>query len=368
MTVEAMAEDGQVIDAEVDESEATDTLDSSERGSDESPAKFEAAPQCAGCHRRGVSLSLLENGKRYCDRCAQEVERLMGIGPLFPTAQTLPTHDAHEAHDGGAHDDHEHSDNHHYSHDDGHDGAVEAHEEPEYELGHEPDEHDQYDQYDERDVDFGETESADEAEIVAEAPDLDGAGQDGADLAEDDAEEPTAIAEAEAAASAPVNEPEPASEAAHELAEAPAAEAAAVESEPAASGEPPSAGDEARRSLQELASKVGQQNQEAAEAVHPLIPKPTTVSAEPLEEHALMERVEEQIRPPATEAAQPTPAAQPAASGGNELVAALAAERDRLLDQRRALEARFRADVEAIDDRLVHVESLLGSQGVAIAS
>jgi hypothetical protein len=43
-----------------------------------------------------IGLTLLENGKRYCERCAQEVERLMGIGPLVPSAAELADDHDHE--------------------------------------------------------------------------------------------------------------------------------------------------------------------------------------------------------------------------------------------------------------------------------
>ena len=46
----------------------------------------------------------------------------------------------------------------------------------------------------------------------------------------------------------------------------------------------------------------------------------------------------------------------------------LEAERARLLEQRNNLERRFRTDVESIDDRLAHVESLLSDGPVSQAS
>ena len=77
-----------------------------------------------------------------------------------------------------------------------------------------------------------------------------------------------------------------------------------------------------------------------------------------------MERVQEQTRPVQLEATV-TPAASAPPS---DLLGALSAERSRLLDQRELLEVRFRAETEAIDGRLVHVESLLGDQRESLAS
>ncbi len=38
--------------------------------------------QCSGCHRRGATLFLFENGKLYCSNCAGNVKRL-GIVPII---------------------------------------------------------------------------------------------------------------------------------------------------------------------------------------------------------------------------------------------------------------------------------------------
>jgi hypothetical protein len=76
-----------------------------------------------------------------------------------------------------------------------------------------------------------------------------------------------------------------------------------------------------------------------------------------------MERVQEQTRPVRLEATASAAAAPP-----SDLLGALSAERARLLDQRELLEARFRAETEAIDERLAHVQSLLGDQQDSIAS
>ena len=76
-----------------------------------------------------------------------------------------------------------------------------------------------------------------------------------------------------------------------------------------------------------------------------------------------MERVQEQTRPVRLEAPAASTAAAP-----SDLLGALNAERSRLLDQRELLEARFRAETEAIDERLGHVESLLGHHAEAAAS
>ena len=49
--------------------------------------------QCSGCHRRGATLSLFENGKLYCSNCAGNVKRL-GIVPVLlddePATATEP--------------------------------------------------------------------------------------------------------------------------------------------------------------------------------------------------------------------------------------------------------------------------------------
>lgn len=59
---------------------------------------------------------------------------------------------------------------------------------------------------------------------------------------------------------------------------------------------------------------------------------------------------------------------QPAPVGDISLEGVLAAERARLLEQRAEIERRFHADVQAIDARLVHVESLLGEKPERLAS
>ncbi|MBT5773255.1 MAG: hypothetical protein HOH95_02650 [Dehalococcoidia bacterium] len=56
------------------------------------------------------------------------------------------------------------------------------------------------------------------------------------------------------------------------------------------------------------------------------------------------------------------------ASSEVSLHGVLEAERARLLEQRNDLERRFRTDVESIDDRLAHVESLLGEEPRSLAS
>ncbi len=76
-----------------------------------------------------------------------------------------------------------------------------------------------------------------------------------------------------------------------------------------------------------------------------------------------MERVDTQARPVPLSDASPNSGPPP-----SDLQGVLGAERSRLLDQRAAIEARFRADVEAIDDRLSHVESLLGDGRQSLAS
>ena len=69
---------------------------------------------------------------------------------------------------------------------------------------------------------------------------------------------------------------------------------------------------------------------------------------------------------PAPELSTPAPAASPGSD--LSLHGVLDAERARLLEQRAELERRFRTDVESIDARLVHVESLLGEQPGSLAS
>lgn len=62
------------------------------------------------------------------------------------------------------------------------------------------------------------------------------------------------------------------------------------------------------------------------------------------------------------------PSTTPLPAADVSLHGVLAAERARLLEQRSSIERQFRADVESIDDRLAHVESLLGDQPDARAS
>ena len=69
---------------------------------------------------------------------------------------------------------------------------------------------------------------------------------------------------------------------------------------------------------------------------------------------------------PAPEVA--TPAEPPSASSDVSFHGVLEAERARLLEQRSALERHFRTDVEAIDARLLHVESLLSDSSQSLAS
>jgi hypothetical protein len=68
----------------------------------------------------------------------------------------------------------------------------------------------------------------------------------------------------------------------------------------------------------------------------------------------------------ATQSLEAPSGATPSAEVG--LHGVLEAERARLLEQRTELDRRFRADVDAIDQRLAHVESLLGDGPAARAS
>ena len=128
--------------------------------------------------------------------------------------------------------------------------------------------------------------------------------------------------------------------------------------------EPP---DSANASAPDLAQLVARANREAVEATNALIPKPkpTLITPNASEESQLMERVQEQTRPARIETAPPSSSAQ---SPPLDLQGVLSAERARLHEQREALEAQFKADVQAIDDRLVHVESLLSGEQGALAS
>ena len=255
------------------------------------------APQCAGCHRRGIELTLLENGKRYCERCAREVERLMGIGPLFPGAE----------------------------------GAI------------------------------GAGRSADSRRSK------EGSAK----------ESPTKPRGTRVQASVATERPRPAPqlEQTNHQSTQPAEEPAEELTDEATQAE----------GQTDIAADVARANQEAVEsAANRLITKPTTTSDEDAaEERQPMERVQEQPQPTrleappasavaAASAASPPPAdlaAAPAASPPPaDLAAVLAAEQTRLHEERAAIETRFRADLDAIDQRLVHVESLLGKGPDSLAS
>jgi hypothetical protein len=118
-----------------------------------------------------------------------------------------------------------------------------------------------------------------------------------------------------------------------------------------------------------LDALVAGANHDAASSSNSQIPRPTASQPTAAEEPPLMERVQEQTRPTRLETPSPAPSPAPApAAPASDLASVLAAERARLLDQRELLEARFRNDVEAIDERLLHVESLLSDERVALAS
>jgi len=51
-----------------------------------------------------------------------------------------------------------------------------------------------------------------------------------------------------------------------------------------------------------------------------------------------------------------------------DFIGALSVEQGRLRQQREDLEARFHADIAVIDERLLHVESLIGNERAAAAS
>lgn len=338
----------QVVDADLDDIElATDSDDDDERGS---ATATEAAPQCAGCHRRGIGLTLLENGKRYCERCAQEVERLMGIGPLFPSAAELADDPEH---------DHDHDDASEIlepepavaeqpeaaedlsaeESDEGDDSAAALAAEPVAAV--EPAVDDERDEV--LDDDDVTSETAEPEPVVVEQPegaapaiptDADAAGPD----------EETLVSEVSGDDDNAASDAEPiASEVTAELQAEPIPE---------------------QRSDADLKQLIADTNHEAANSTSSLIPRPTTrMNADEAEETEPMERVESQVRPVPLNDASPTSGPPP-----TDLQGVLGAERSRLLDQRAAIEARFRADVEAIDDRLVHVESLLGDGRQALAS
>ena len=294
-----------MADAELDDLELAD--DATEAPS-ERKREADPAPQCAGCHRRGVELTLLENGKRYCDRCAQEVERLMGIGPLPLGAD---------------------------------DGAGQS------APDHEPQ----------------------TAAVSADIPASDDDDDDDADHSDDDDDSsPETSARSIVSEDQPSNEdpqvgPEP--EAHAELtsgATADPAQSGLIDPAEAAVDDPKPVGSSAA----DLAAIVAASNHEAAESTSSLISRPVSITAttEPTgnapEEPPVMERVEEQTRPVRLE--------PPAVTAPTDLLGALSAERARLLEQRELLEARFRSDTEAIDERLSHVESLLGDQQDAAAA
>lgn len=339
-----------MADADLDEVETTTEDDEPDHASNPEPA-----PQCAGCHRRGIGLTLLENGKRYCDRCAHEVERLMGIGPLFASADGNASDDSAEA-----------------------DVAIDA---------------------------LASIEDLLDQTAEAELASVTAAGDDG-ESHEPSSEGPiiedtlTQVAagtpsptgpesRADATADEPLEFPVEASDkdesevlktASSRVAEfdstvrpdqsAPAADTTEL---PGTSDSPPPpvADEAAEESIEEAAEEttddlaeptpdltmvVAGANHEAAESANSLIPRPKMTSVNTAEEPPLMERVQEQTRPTRVEAT--APAAPPPA----DLLGALSAERARLLDQRELLEARFRSETGALDERLLHVESLLGDQ------
>lgn len=316
----------QVADAELDE--AVETPDDAEDDRDDRKVVLEAAPQCAGCHRRGIELTLLENGKRYCVRCAQEVERLMGIGPLFPGAENLTID--HSAHSSDEVEDEEPSETEATAADSTPMAAdVASSPEPEAEPSAETD--------DTEDAADAEAAPARTADVTSEVEPI--------------------VAEA---ASDPDPDPDPESSVSEPAVEEPVA---ATSHEPADDLEADGA------AAFDLTKRVADANHEAAAASNSLMPRPaapitkTATSTTTPEETPLMERVEEQTRPVRLEATATTAAPPP-----SDLLGALSAERARLLDQRELLEVRFRAETEAIDERLVHVESLLGDQRESLAS
>ncbi len=320
-----------MADADLDEVEAPIEDDEPDRAATPDPA-----PQCAGCHRRGIELTLLENGKRYCERCAQEVERLMGIGPLFPTAEDR---DALE------------------------DPAGET-AEPVTATESEP-----------ADTPTASDETATEDEAASDTPVGEASAEEVHDTAVDEpsddttedspADGPTEVAEV---AVAEQSEPDVPSSEESDADQPETATPAATVSEPAeAEDETPDTASEEPAAVEpdpkpDLSIVIAGANHEAANSSNPLIPRPETTSVSTPEEPPLMERVQEQTRPARAEAA--TSVAAPP----SDLLGALAAERSRLLDQRELLEARFRAETSAIDERLLHVESLLGDQSESIAS
>lgn len=289
--------EAQVIDTELNEAQelnllATDTP--KQEPSDTKAPVLETAPQCAGCHRRGIELALMENGKRYCERCAQEVERLMGIGPLFPSA-------AHKTASGS---------------------------------------------------------SPSKAALADALSATEGKG--------------TLPSVSHETATPPLKLPDPKAPALTE------AEQAAAHAE--------------------MLVSVARTNREAADLTHIGVLRPAIKQAaaineqtEKPEEQPLMERVKRQITtpdapdapagvqpPPPPSAAAPSPAASaaaaapppptPAPAAPTDFIGALSAEQERLQRQREELEARFHADIAVIDERLLHVESLIGNERTAAAS
>jgi hypothetical protein len=152
--------------------------------------------------------------------------------------------------------------------------------------------------------------------------------------------------------------------------EAPASEVGddvGSDSEPSAHeapAEPPAEPIAEERSDADLKQLIADTNHEAANSTSSFIPRLTTrMSADTAEETEPMERVDSQVRPVPLNDASPNPGPPPV-----DLQGVLGAERSRLLDQRAAIEVCFRADTEAIVDRLVHVESLLGDGRGSLAS
>jgi hypothetical protein len=336
----------QVANPEIDEAKVS-THKGTPTTASESPP--DPAPQCAGCHRRGIELTLLENGKRYCERCAQEVERLMGIGPLFPGVNG----DAGEPVDQD-------------SLDELLDAAAEA-ELASVAASSEP----------------APSAAADENEEPAITPPQVTASATTAAVARPDAAQPEAAPDSSDVAATAVSTVEPAGEDSATLGEAVAeavVEAVEVPEEPAAATDvtpvapivtetvqtAPTDGvspESEYASAAKISTLIARANHEAAESASSLIPKPKATRVNESEEPPVMERVQEQTRPVRIEASASAVAPPP-----SDLLGALSAERARLLDQRELLEARFRAETEAIDQRLTHVESLLGDQQESIAS
>lgn len=261
-----------------DRSESSTDLESSDH-THTTVRATDPAPQCAGCHRRGIELTLLENGKRYCERCADEVERLMGIGPLFPAASG-PLRDSRSA------------------------SAAS-------------------DTGDSR-ASNGKTsttplESAELSEVSE--------GSEVSEVARPDRQEEAP----------PDRPPDPANEA----------------------DDPVDESSDAKMSV-DIATVVARSNREALEAATARSITPTTTSDEAVEERELMQRVEDQSPPAIVVSSSSSPP--------GDLTGLLAAEQARLLEQRAVIEAQFRADLDAIDERLVHVESLLGDDRQSLAS